>query len=92
MSPLCSIGGSTAGPVRWAADVQGLYEEDPDYIKELGSPMRDLYKTPEMWDQDMLKTEVHDRNKLGLSFAKLRLACLFRLLLLENLELCKFEK
>ena len=63
MSPLCSLGGSTAGPVRWAADVRGLYEEDPDYIQELGSPMRYVYKTQQMRDQDLLKTEVHDKNK-----------------------------
>ena len=59
MSPLCSLGESKAEPVRWAQDVRGLYEDIPGYVKDLGSPMRDLYKTQQMRDQDMLNTEVH---------------------------------
>ena len=64
MSPLCSIGERTAGPVRWAEDVQGLYENIPGYVKDLGSPMRDLYKTQQMRDQDILKAEVLHKNKM----------------------------
>ena len=63
MSPLCSIGGRTAGPVRWAEDVGGLYEDIPGYVKDLGSPMRDLYKTQQMRDQDILKTKVLHKKK-----------------------------
>ena len=57
MSPFCKLGKSS-GPVRWAEDVEGLYEDIPGYIKELRSPMRDVYKTAEMREQDLLKTEV----------------------------------
>ena len=45
-------------PVRWANEVQGLYKDIPGYIKELKSPMRDIYKTADMRKQDLLKTEV----------------------------------
>ena len=60
VSPFCKLGKSS-GPVRWAEDVEGLYEDIPGYIKELKelrSPMRDVYKTAEMREQDLLKTEV----------------------------------
>ena len=59
MSLFCQLGESDE-PVRWAEDVQGLYQDGkvPGYITNLASPMRNTYKTQEMRDQDMLKTKV----------------------------------
>ena len=57
VSPFCKLGESTV-PARWANEVQGLYKDIPGYIKELQSPMRDVYKTADMRKQDLLKTEV----------------------------------
>ena len=71
MSPFCKLGES-AGPVKWVEDVQGLYKDVPGYIKELRSPMRDLYKTADMRKQDLLKTEVIDKVKYFILFTKLR--------------------
>ena len=62
VSPFCKLGKS-AGPVKWADDVQSLYEDIPGYIQELRSPMRDFYKTPEMREQALLKIEVTEKHK-----------------------------
>ena len=71
MSPFCKLGENIV-PVRWADDVQGLYKDIPGYIEELRSPMRDVYKTAEMREQDLLKTEVTDKVKCFILFIKLR--------------------
>ena len=57
--------------MRWVDDVKGLYKDIPDipdYIEELISPMRDVYKTAEMREQDLLETEVTDQLKYFILF------------------------
>ena len=69
VSPFCKLGESTV-PVRWANEVQGLYKDIPGYIKELKSPMRDVYKTADMRKQDLLKTEVTNLSGQGFFIIK----------------------
>ena len=56
MSPFCILEESS-GLVRWAEDVKGLYNgrKIPHYLQSLTS-LRNIYGTPTMKDQDMLKT------------------------------------
>ena len=68
-------------------DCEATEAENRALVQNMHDRLHNLVK-----ENEELKLAIDTKNKLGLSYAKLRPASLLRLLLLENLELCKCEK